>query len=362
MAQPVASPNQIDNRTASANLTPPDEQFWQRYSPHAEFPLSSVGSFVIHLLFFGLLALAAWLGVVLFGDARKSVPVEAVRLDLGGGGGNVHGRGEGANEGTPREAGGQENEKSTENAAPEDVHRPELKVEPGPKLDPKFDDNPKRTISAASTSATINGLRERLNNLKFQSGKPSGYGKGGTGEGGGSGGGKGKGTGDGRGDGVATPTQREKRMLRWTMMFSVNNSPDYVAQLGGLGAILAIPVRDGPKGPEYEIVRNLSARPAKLLKEDVQEIQRMVYWVDDKPDSVQGVMAVLGLQQIRPSHFLAFMPVELEKKLLDLEIAYLKKKYPGRGEDDIKSTKFRIRSLGRGKFEPVVDTQTLNRK
>src|SRR5690348_10778772 len=124
MAQPAPSPNQTDNRNAPANLTPPDEKFWQHYSPHHEFPLSSIGSFVIHLLLFGLLALVAWLGVMLFDHSSRSLPVEAVRLDLGGGGGNPRGQGEGANEGTPVEANSQTNEKSTENVQPEDVHRP----------------------------------------------------------------------------------------------------------------------------------------------------------------------------------------------------------------------------------------------
>lgn len=361
MAQTAPSPDKTDNRTVPSNLVPPDEQFWQHYSPHGEFPLSSVGSLVFHLLVFGLMALMAWLGVVLFNHSSRSLPVEAVRLDLGGGGGNPHGHGEGPNNGAaPQEAGEQSNGNVSENTQPEAAPPPEIKVNTDPQLKPKFEENPARRIQLeTNASNTFKSLRERAAQIQLPGSepKPSGHGKGGTGSGGGSGGGTGTGIGDGRGPGVATPTQREKRMLRWSMLFNVNNSPDYVAQLRGLGAILAIPVREDGKGAEYEIVRNLSARPAKLIKEDIKEIQRMVYWVDDKAESVQGVMSVLGVP-LRPSHFLAFMPESLEKKLLDLEISYLHKRHAGRKEDDIESTRFQIRVQG-GKYEPVVIEQKL---
>ncbi len=92
-----------------------------------------------------------------------------------------------------------------------------------------------------------------------------------------------------------------------------------------------------------------------MIDEDVKQIQRMVYWLDDKPDSVQGVMNVLRLP-LKPSHFLAFMSEELEQKLLNLEIAYLNKHHRGRKEDDIESTKFKIR-IRSGKYEPEVIEQ-----
>jgi hypothetical protein len=360
MAQAPPSPNKTDNRNAQANPAPPDERFWKHYSPHGEFPLSSVGSLVIHLLVFGLLILMGWLAVVLFDQSSKSLPVEAVRLDLGGGGGNPRGQGDGPNTGaTPQEVGSEANEKSTEKQ-PEDVPPPELKVDPNPQVKPNLDD-PKRQIQEtdSKSSKTFSDLRQKAASIQLPGSAPSGHGKGGTGSGGGSGDGTGKGIGSGRGDGVATPTQREKRMLRWTMLFNVDNSPDYVAQLRGLGALLAIPVRENGNQVEYEIVSDLSARPAKLVKRDIKEIQRMVYWVDDKPDSVQAVMSVLGLQ-LRPSHFLAFMPEALEKKLLNLEITYLHKRHPSRSEDDIASTKFRIKPRG-GKYEPEVLEQKLNK-
>jgi hypothetical protein len=139
-------------------------------------------------------------------------------------------------------------------------------------------------------------------------------------------------------------------MLRWSMLFNTNNAGDYLAQLRGLGAILAIPVKEGPEGREYRLVRDLSARPAKLLEEDLSKIQR-IYWVDEKPQSVNDVMASLGVD-VRPSHFVAFMPQELEDKLFRME-----KAYRGRSEDEIHETKFRVNKTARG-YEPEVIAQT----
>jgi tRNA A-37 threonylcarbamoyl transferase component Bud32 len=153
-------------------------------------------------------------------------------------------------------------------------------------------------------------------------------------------------------------TQRGKRQLRWSMQFQVNNSSEkYVAQLQALGAILAIPVGKRANVTEYGIVRDLSARPVKLLEEDIKEIKRLVCWRDDKPDSVKGVISVLRLR-LHPDHFLAFLPEEEEQKLLRLELDYLKERHPGRTEDDISLTKFRFKT-GNGKYILEVVEQKL---
>ena len=100
-------------------------------------------------------------------------------------------------------------------------------------------------------------------------------------------------------------------------------------------------------------MRDLSARPAPLLDEDISKIQR-IYWIDDKPQSVRDVLNVLGIRLPKlPSHFVAFMPEELEQKLYDKEKNYLKKRYPRRSEDSITETKFRI-NFRAGHYEPEV--------
>jgi hypothetical protein len=148
-------------------------------------------------------------------------------------------------------------------------------------------------------------------------------------------------------------TKQQERMLRWTMSFNTRTGEDYVRQLRGLGAILAVPVHKEGQQPDYRLVRDLSRRPAKLLDEDLSKI-RSIYWIDDKPRSVQEVMNVLQLK-LQPPHFVAFMPDKLEQKLLQLE-----KAYRGLAEDQIEETKFRIVERD-GRFEPQVVEQTPKR-
>ena len=59
----------------------PDERFWQRYSPHHEFPLSSVSSVMLHALILLLLGLAAFIAFKLgLSDRAKSPPVQVVEV------------------------------------------------------------------------------------------------------------------------------------------------------------------------------------------------------------------------------------------------------------------------------------------
>ena len=137
-------------------------------------------------------------------------------------------------------------------------------------------------------------------------------------------------------------------MLRWSMIFDTRSGQDYLNQLNSLGAFLGIPVGDGKS---YKIVRNLSQRPAKLLDEDISKIQR-IFWIDDRPESVLSIMQAIGYPNV-PTHFVAFMPPELEQEMYELE-----KKFRGRSEDQIHETKFRA-VLGRDKrYHPVVIEQT----
>src|SRR3954467_6313078 len=88
MATQTSKP--IDNNTPAggkAVLVPPEEQFWVHYSPHHEFPLSTVTSFALHALVVGLLILVAWVAVKLGLNAEnKPADVDAIAV-VGGGGG-----------------------------------------------------------------------------------------------------------------------------------------------------------------------------------------------------------------------------------------------------------------------------------
>jgi hypothetical protein len=202
----------------------------------------------------------------------------------------------------------------------------------------------------ASPADRLNALSEKARSALVlrEPAKVAPAGTGGTGSGGGKGSGVGTGTGAGTGEGTAQMNQRQKRMLRWTMTFDTRNGQDYLKQLRGLGAILAIP-EEGKDG-EYEVIRDLSRHPAQPQAEDVRKIQR-IFWIDNNPSSVMGMMQALGLNR-RPSHFVAFMPEELEQKLFELE-----HKYRGLKEEQIHETRFKVNHTARG-YEPEVIHQT----
>lgn len=357
----TAPPSDKAGKRDAASSTPPDERFWQRYSPHAEFPLSSAGSLLLHLLVFGLLGLLAWLGVALFGQTNRSLPIEAVRIAPGGGG-NPNGQENGPNGSAPQEA-GESNDKTEAKTPPEDAPIQKIDINPTLQDKPKFEDQTGRRIQQSDTASnTFANLRKSAGRIR-EPGSQSSRGKGGSGTGGGKGSGDGPGIGSGKGNGPpANLTQREKRQLRWTMLFNTVDSTDYVAQLQGLGAVLAIPVRENGNDFEYRVVRNLTPGRAKLLNEDIQKITAMIRWIDDKPRNAVGVLTVLGLPVPKISqdklHFLACMPMALEQKLAKMEIAYLQKQHRGRSEEDIFETKFRI-NVHDGKYQPEVYEQTL---
>jgi hypothetical protein len=210
--------------------------------------------------------------------------------------------------------------------------------------------------AAPAIAALEQSIREKLAN-----GIRATEGKGGSGEGGGKDGGKGVVQGGGKDENgkVVAPkelTKREKRMLRWHMIFTASTGPEYVAQMRAMGAVLAFPV-----GPDkYQTVRDLKPG-ARLQDEDLNGIQR-IYWIDDKPASVRDVLAALSINlSPTPAHFIAFMPQELEKKLYDMEKAYIERVLRVKfNEDKIEETIFRVTNI-RGKYVPQLERVTLRR-
>jgi hypothetical protein len=315
------------------DLVPPDEKFWQRYSPHHEFPLSNVASVALHILGLGLILLLARF---VMEKPLHRPEVEAVRMNLGGGGGRPTGSDDGTRGGAaPKEVGAaDQNQEPATDEKPQD-----LKLQ-APQFVKKYDADAQRyfqrsTPNMVAFSQLNDNLRSRLNSGVAPKGG------GGSGTGGGTGDGTGKGTGDGSGVGKARLTEREKRMLRWTMLFNTHDARDYLNQLNGLGAFLAIPIKeDADRGAIYQTVHDLTARPAMLQNEDLEQLGR-IYWIESNGRSVAEIMTLLGLS-IRPSHFAALFPRELESRLQQMEL----KAAGGRSEDDIKETRFRVKKVG----------------
>jgi hypothetical protein len=327
----------------------PEERFWKRYSPHHEFPLSSIASFSLHLLFLGLLVMAAWLAYVWgINSPPAKVPTEAVRL-AGGGGGPKHGKtpGSGQNPDQPGE-------------------RPDEKAEPDKATDlqpVKLDANDIASIpKEVSQDPLVRHVIAKGKNVSFlkdidsEAGKmlrrgvheAPGSGRGGPGTDGGKDGGKDKSVGDDKGQGDSGKlNEREKRMLRWVMSFDTHGVPgEYYRQLDGLGAIIAIP---DPK-ELYKIIHYpKGVKPVSSVK----ELNR-IYWKDYDPRSVLQMMAALHRPE-RPSHFVAFMPQELEQRLFDMEKAHATSQ--GKTIDDIDETRFEVFKVG-GKYVPSLKSVT----
>src|SRR5262245_52523344 len=110
---PIADPKETSARPL---LIPPEEQFWQRFSPHQEAPLSGVSSAMLHILVICLLLGVIWLQQKLNrNEENRSVPIEPVRIAPGGDSGDHRGKGDNPGDGLNREV-GDEKEDPTRNA------------------------------------------------------------------------------------------------------------------------------------------------------------------------------------------------------------------------------------------------------
>jgi hypothetical protein len=364
---PVADPK--TTTPAKPTLVPPEEQFWIRYSPHNEAPLSGVSSSVLHVLAILLVLLVIWIKNKLDPEEeQRPVPVDtaqfapdaAVVEDPGGGGGHKKGRGDGpgvgkVGEDDPMETGGGSSPPKLEAPPPpQPINLPPAQMT---KVEGEYDNDPaiKRIIAQGNEQAEIlfkmdETLRKKLRKNVVP---PPGAGRGGSGSGGGRDKGKDKGEGSGTGPGQGKLTQREKRVLRWSMLFNTANGTDYRNQLHGLGAIIALP----QSGDRFKVIRNLM-NPAAGKVEDISDIKR-IYWVDEKPQSVQSLCTALGERV--PPYFVAFFPLKLEQELLDRELAALKRLDPRATEDDIERTHFDVKK-GDGKYYVTVNRVTLRRR
>jgi hypothetical protein len=313
---------------------PPNVQFWQRYSPHHEAPISATSSLFLHALVILLLIGAVWVGWKFSHQSQLDFGVVKIP---GGGGGDPNGDGP-----APGIGAGHEDFLGItpdQQALPDNGSLKDTQVK-GPATS-TFDNDPaaRRTINAGDENIEALARLKKLLHAKMPDGVTPGKGEGGPGSGGGkdSGNGPRNGSGTGNGDGKSVPTPREKRMLRWVMVLETQNAADYVKQLHGLGAIVAIP----NKRDDYDVVEDLTARPAKLVTQDVAKLDR-IYWADKNPTSVRGLLNELRIQQTA-SHFVAFMPKSLEAKLADIEL-----KYQGLREEEIDETHFKVFRSGAG--------------
>jgi hypothetical protein len=340
------------SQTATSKRPPKapfEEPILVKYSPHHEFPLSTVSSIGLHALIIGLLIIAGIIIAKLNWNSQDNpLPSDAVAMEepQGGGGGNPDGMGNAPGDLAlpPPDAA---DAPLPDPSQPIVVNREQLNAAKKEILTlPQFNDEEGKRLIEEGGKAVNSWLSLKKDvRAKLQEGLAAGKGKGGSGSGGGEGTGQGTGTGSGVGSGTGHG-DRSKRVLRWTLIFNTRDGRDYLGQLRAFGAILAIPDDKSPDG--YLVIRDLS-KPTPAA-EDISKIQR-IYWIDDKAASVQSLASALSLPA--PSHFIVFFPQAFEQELLNMELSYRGKK-----EDQIVETRFEVRR-GRGDraYDPFVVSQ-----
>jgi hypothetical protein len=336
-------------------VAPPAESIWTRYSPHHEFPLSSVASVTMHVLVLALLVFAGVIAAALGLNRDSNPPVDTVVVLPGGGGGHPDGVGDARGDRPPAPP--------VEDVPTEPKDQPNIPTAVRPlesvKVDPvklpEFTKSPEGlrfledgTDALARFEKVSQNAREKLlKGLEYASKGGGGPGRDG-GKDKGKGPGEGSNVGPGKGDGNLTV--RQKRVLRWTMMFNTLNGNDYAKQLDALGAILAVPDEQG----QYRVIRNLKQRPALGNVEDLAAIQR-IFWNDTDPRSITSLSMALGLRPV-PPHIVAFFPEKLEQELLRKELEFGRRRKANITEDDIHETRFKVVQRG-GTYEALVESQ-----
>ena len=324
----------------NAPLTPPDEKFWKRYSPHYEFPLANVASVAIHIVVFGLFLyyISRLLNPT---DDKTAPPVRGMMVIDSDSGDGI---------GSPGSGGGHQEAKEKDER-PQEVRQPleqaELKREmiAVSAWAPELKDNPE-ALEAIANSPNKERFDKHNDNLKKRMlglGEKTGAGT----EDGNS-----RANQPGKGDGgVGDATSSTRRQSRWVLIFRTENGSDYLAQLGSLKAQVIVPTANG----RYILIKDLTdLKDRKDISEQEIPVQFMSF-VDDNKDSVKRVAETLGLDY-SPKLFIAVVPKDVENDLAAKERGYRNRK-----ETDIHSTTFRV-LVRDGKYTVTVIDQQVNRK
>lgn len=300
-------------------LMPPDEQFWEKYSPHYEFPLSSIGSIALHVA--GLMIFLGALYMLSKMTIKDTTPVPMREM-------MVMGEGDGSAN-SPGGSGGGNDESKNENNTPMNERNDPLPPVPEHQLEetkidlaqflpkvPTTDDglDPKNLPSVKKFAGLPPDLRK-----KFLEG---GKGPGGN-----------KGTETGNAPGTGDASSSGSRAVRWELTFSTQNSRDYLRQLAAMKATLIIP--QPPDFTKFFAYRNIDQPRPQGVPFDYDSLNGLSF-VDDSPESAARIADEMGLN-FKPRQFIAIYPKEVEE-----ELAAKERKYRGRREDQIFSTRFKV--------------------
>ena len=325
-------PTKPDKTAPNAPLrkAPPEEKFWQVFSPHYEFPLANAAAVALHVL---AIVLVIFITTRLMKkEETPAVPVRGQKIALDSAGSL------GGNPGS----GGAESKKEADDERPQEPQRTipeaELKKEmvSASSWFPDIKDNPEalKKVVQAPNYEKLNQLNDELKkrigeSLGNKKGTGTGPDTGTSGDGPGPGG---SGRTDRPGD-LGDPNSSGNRSMRWTILFKTSSGADYLKQLNAFQAKIVI-----PQPPDWKTNRLFEeitkANPGKALTN--QDSLPEMYFVDSDKGSASKVARTLGLEY-DPPYFNAYFPKEIENQLAAKE-----KAYRNRNEKQIYSTTFRV--------------------
>lgn len=312
-------------------------RFWHRYSPYGEFPISSGVSIALHIT--AVVVLALGLGV-LVNHTERPPAVSSVRV--GTDDTVAPGFGE---DGLPPGDGTLETGSAAGPAGNSGVGGeatvPEVKE--AEKVNEVKTDAPKETFIAPTPGEQIKRSEDEDKANRNRSGSrlkdAEAIIKGNQGKGGGGANGPGGGKGDGGGGGNDL-AGRAAKQARWILKFESKSTQDYLAQFEGLGAEIAF----AAEGNKWKFFPRPATNPSLSNLRTLANENRL-YWIDDKPQNVTSAAAALG---VSGSEMIMFLPLDLEKRMLEMELSYRK-----RQPEQIQTTTFGVTRSG-GEYDVIV--------
>ncbi|MCX7702457.1 MAG: hypothetical protein N2039_16415, partial [Gemmataceae bacterium] len=232
-------------------MEPQQDVVWRKFAVRRAFPVSSTLSAGLHFLVIAtvLSGVITWLSR----GGHEFVEFEPV-IVLGPQGGGDSGSDERTTLGTSPMT-------TDQFQVVETNRRPVPQVSAQPEVEPTVSELPHPTQEIPDTDLLARRLQKLspLPNLQAAvRGLPTGSkGRGGVAAGAGDGQGRGEGTGAGDGPGGRLTT-KQKRQLRWHLLFNISNAADYLDQLHRMKAIVGFQLADR----SIHLITDLRKRPA----------------------------------------------------------------------------------------------------
>jgi hypothetical protein len=342
-----------------APLLPPEEEFWERYSPHHEMPLAAMTSLFVHGLALGLL-IGGGLLLLMWGarsESHRPPSMDVVQLS-GPGDGN---EGETGAQGLPGEANRNEAVPDPTTNVRENV--PEVGDMKQPALaEIKIPEINHEAPKAPDVEGMLKVLEKDANSQAQKkltptppakktatgTGNPKGVGGvGTTGKGLGSGT-KGTGTGVGGIPGGRQATKAEIFAWRWRFDLT-GNGKEHANKLSAFGVTLAFPTPDG----RVLFIQDLRRRPVALLPGNMDKFKDAVKWRNSEASSMRDLARELQLPFV-PTMVIMLLPRDREDKMAEEEMRFAKQN--GRSMQQVSATWFDFQ-LRNGVYEPVAIKQ-----